>query len=76
MSTIIKNGKEYYPFWITTIYGVERGYSEIGPAPKISKFDRVLMFMREMEKQNNTDSPWYQAASKRASQMLCTGKYN
>jgi|GEM_PF-6775388 predicted mannosyl-3-phosphoglycerate phosphatase (HAD superfamily) len=64
MSTIIKNNKEYYPFWLTTIDGPKRGYYLIGDAPIITRFDRALKIMKYYEDKNRTLSKYYDVVRK------------
>lgn len=62
MSTIIKNNKEYYPFWILTINGPKRVYYLIGEASEITRFNRALIVMEYFERNNKTKSIFYKMA--------------
>jgi len=68
MSTIIKNNKEYYSFWITGIEEnrlvLRRGYYLIGDAPIITRFDRALKIMKYYEDKNRTLSKYYDVVRK------------
>lgn len=66
MSTIIKNNKEYYSFWITGIEEnrlvLRRGYYLIGEAHEITRFNRALIVMEYFERNNRTKSIFYEVA--------------